>query len=170
MLSAAPGDAAGAPAGGPGAADEEPGGHVAYEDPLDYHSGRTLRRIHIPPQTPPHTGAVARATRDARHQDPRQDPGSGAADTATTEALLDYLQRPASPPHTENEWLGDYVLQFLKSPSWAVPVMQFIDENCMVFDDEEENKLEFTELHNKFKQLVDSLLAAHLLEIGITAE
>ena len=25
-------------------------------------------------------------------------------------------------------------------------------------------------MHNKFKQLVDSLLAAHLLEIGITAE
>ena len=43
--------------------------------------------------------------------------------------------------------------------------MQFIDESCIVFDDEEENKLEYTELHNKFKQLVDSLLAAHLLEV-----
>jgi len=71
---------------------------------------------------------------------------------------------------SDNEWLGDYIMQFLKSPSWAVPIMQFIDENCIFFDNEDENKLEYTLLHTQFKQLVDGLLAAHLLEVGITVE
>ena len=31
-------------------------------------------------------------------------------------------------------WLFDAVLGFLKSPGWALPVMSFIDENCIVFD------------------------------------
>ena len=31
-------------------------------------------------------------------------------------------------------WLFDAVLGFLKSPGWALPVMSFIDDNCVVFD------------------------------------
>ena len=31
-------------------------------------------------------------------------------------------------------WLFDAVLGFLKSPGWALPVMFFIDDNCIVFD------------------------------------
>ena len=31
-------------------------------------------------------------------------------------------------------WLFDAVLGFLKSPGWALPVMSFIDDNCIVFD------------------------------------
>ena len=39
-------------------------------------------------------------------------------------------------------WLFDSVTQFLKGANWAVPVWDFIDDNCIVFDSEEENKLE----------------------------
>ena len=31
-----------------------------------------------------------------------------------------------------------------QGPLYTVPVMQFVDENCLIFDDEEENKLEYT--------------------------
>lgn len=68
------------------------------------------------------------------------------------------------------EWLSDYVLAFLKSPSWVAPIAQFVDERCIIFEDEEENKLEYTECHNEYKELIDSSFAAHLLEIDVTGE
>eukprot|EP00747_Dinoflagellata_sp_TGD_P199042 gnl/TRDRNA2_/TRDRNA2_72198_c0_seq1.p1 gnl/TRDRNA2_/TRDRNA2_72198_c0~~gnl/TRDRNA2_/TRDRNA2_72198_c0_seq1.p1 ORF type:complete len:506 (+),score=141.79 gnl/TRDRNA2_/TRDRNA2_72198_c0_seq1:60-1577(+) len=68
------------------------------------------------------------------------------------------------------EWLSDYVVQILKSPTWVSPIAQFVDERCIIFDDEEENKLEYTLCHNEFKMLIDDLLAAHLLELSITPE
>lgn len=34
----------------------------------------------------------------------------------------------------DQEWLFDAVLGFLRSPAWALPVMSFIDDNCVVFD------------------------------------
>jgi len=45
------------------------------------------------------------------------------------------------------------IIGFLRSPRWKVPVMTFLDENCLAFDNEEENKLEFTGIHN-VRQLV----------------
>ncbi|CAE8587446.1 unnamed protein product [Polarella glacialis] len=70
------------------------------------------------------------------------------------------------------DWLNDYVRQFMKSPSWAGPIKSFIDDNSGIFDvaAPDENKLEYTEVHDCFKELVDSLLAAHLLEVDITPE
>ena len=34
---------------------------------------------------------------------------------------------------------------------YTTPLMGFIDEACVVFDGEEENKFEHTEIHEKFK-------------------
>lgn len=48
--------------------------------------------------------------------------------------------------------------------------MKFIDDNCGCFEDAEENKLEYTLIHNAFKQLVDDLLAAHLSELQVSVE
>lgn len=39
------------------------------------------------------------------------------------------------------------IIGFLRSPRWKTPVMSFLDEYCVVFDDEDENKLEFTKIH-----------------------
>lgn len=62
------------------------------------------------------------------------------------------------------------IIGFLRSPRWKTPVMSFIDEYCTVFDDEEENKLEFTKIHKvsftssnlmcfqDFKKIVEDLL------------
>lgn len=70
------------------------------------------------------------------------------------------------------DWLRDYVTQFMKSHSWAGPIKQFVDDHCGIFDvtNPEENSLEYTQVHENFKELVDSLLAAHLLEVDITPD
>jgi hypothetical protein len=47
----------------------------------------------------------------------------------------------------ENSWLLDCVLSFMRSPRWRAPVVSFIEENCLVFDNDEENKLEYTTIH-----------------------
>mmetsp|Transcript_95651 Transcript_95651/g.205229 ORF Transcript_95651/g.205229 Transcript_95651/m.205229 type:complete len:221 (+) Transcript_95651:100-762(+) len=69
-------------------------------------------------------------------------------------------------------WLTDYVIQIMQSPSWAGPIQEFIEAQCAIFDTHapDENKLEYTDVHSEFKELVDSLLAAHLLEVDITPE
>lgn len=71
-----------------------------------------------------------------------------------------------------NEWLEDYVLQFVKSRSWADPIESFIEDKCSIFDvsNQEENKLEYTIVHNEFKEIVESLLVAHLLDVDVSPE
>ncbi|CAK0797161.1 unnamed protein product, partial [Prorocentrum cordatum] len=66
--------------------------------------------------------------------------------------------------------LSDYLIAILRSPTWIVPISKFIDDHCAIFEDVEENKLEYTSVHNRFKELIDSLLAAHLCELQITEE
>lgn len=46
----------------------------------------------------------------------------------------------------EDEWMFDAVSAFLASPL-QLPVLTFIEENCVVFDNEEENKLVYTDIH-----------------------
>ena len=45
---------------------------------------------------------------------------------------------------------------------YTTPLMGFIDEACVVFDGEEENKFEHTTIHEKFKELVERLLTDFL--------
>mmetsp|Transcript_58787 Transcript_58787/g.164102 ORF Transcript_58787/g.164102 Transcript_58787/m.164102 type:complete len:676 (-) Transcript_58787:129-2156(-) len=68
------------------------------------------------------------------------------------------------------EWLSDYVSAVLKSPTWVVPIALFVDEHCVVFDNSEENKLEYTDHHRYYKQLVEDLFAAHLCDVALTLE
>ncbi len=49
-----------------------------------------------------------------------------------------------------DDWVFDSVMGYLQSPQWTTPVLTFIDENCVVFDNEEENKLIYTEIHQVF--------------------
>ena len=90
----------------------------------------------------------------------------------------------------------------MKSPEYTVPVMDFIDEECLVFDEEEvrscsyqapnqprvlrglpltvahahppqppqESKLEFSNVHEKFVEVVFGLLEKFLAEIGVPQE
>ena len=48
--------------------------------------------------------------------------------------------------------------------------MEFIDKQCIVFDNEEENKFEYTTIHGEFCDMVNSLLEGFLSEMGISPE
>jgi hypothetical protein len=69
------------------------------------------------------------------------------------------------------DWVFEGVLQFLRSPLWTTPVYGFIEQHCHVFDpDDPENKLVYTELHRKFREMIDELLSSYLDQLGVSAE
>ncbi|XP_075720616.1 cilia- and flagella-associated protein 36 isoform X2 [Rhinoderma darwinii] len=68
------------------------------------------------------------------------------------------------------EWVLESVLAYLSCPAWTAPVCGFIEHKCSVFDDEEENKLSYTDIHNEYKELVEKLIQEHLTEMGISEE
>jgi hypothetical protein len=45
------------------------------------------------------------------------------------------------------DWFFDIIINFLRSPRWKTPIMSFLDEHCIIFDSEDENKLEYTIKH-----------------------
>jgi len=69
-----------------------------------------------------------------------------------------------------NDWILDFLVSFLKSPPWTVPLNNFIDQNCHLFDTEDENKFSYTEVHQRYQETVENLLTFHLDELGLTAE
>ncbi|KAL6757371.1 the ARF-like 2 binding protein BART-domain-containing protein [Haematococcus lacustris] len=70
----------------------------------------------------------------------------------------------------EPHWLAEAVVDFLRGPLYIHPLMTFIDAKCLCFTSDEENKFEYTTIHEEFKQLVDNLLTSFLEELGVTAE
>ena len=45
-------------------------------------------------------------------------------------------------------WMYEFLVQFLSSPIWRVSILDFVDVKCVTFDNEEENKFEYTTIHN----------------------
>lgn len=74
------------------------------------------------------------------------------------------------PQSEEYDWIFDYVLQFLESEKFDSAVMDFIDDRCDEFEDTEENKLIYTEIHKEFCLFVENLIDSNLSEVGITTE
>jgi DNA-binding protein H-NS len=74
------------------------------------------------------------------------------------------------PRNEEYDWIFDYTLQFLESDKFDAAVMDFVDEKCLVFEDEEENKLIYTDIHREFCDHVEALISSNLAELGITTE
>lgn len=66
-----------------------------------------------------------------------------------------------------NVWILDIVQEYLQSPQWKSPILDFIEDNCVIFDDEDENKHEYLTVHREFKRLVDEQLEEYITEIGI---
>jgi len=70
----------------------------------------------------------------------------------------------------EYDWIFDFVLQFLESDRFDAAVMDFVDEKCDIFDDEEENKFIYTDIHREFCEHVEALIDSNLGEVGISTE
>lgn len=67
-------------------------------------------------------------------------------------------------------WVADGLAQFLRSPMWTTPISNFVDDNCIFFNSEEEMKLEYTPIHKQFQELVDTLLTGYIGELVVSAE
>ncbi|XP_068575111.1 cilia- and flagella-associated protein 36 isoform X3 [Cebidichthys violaceus] len=67
----------------------------------------------------------------------------------------------------DSEWVVESIVGYLGSPEWVIPVMDFMENKCTVFDDEDENKLSYTEIHQQYKKLVEKLLGNYMQEVGI---
>ncbi|KAG5195749.1 hypothetical protein JEQ12_012044 [Ovis aries] len=52
----------------------------------------------------------------------------------------------------------------------SIPFLDIVEQKCEVFDDEEESKLTYTEIHQEYKELVEKLLETYLKEIGINED
>ena len=74
------------------------------------------------------------------------------------------------PSMDEHDWIFDFVLQFLESDKFDAAVMDFVDEKCFVFENEEENKFEYTDIHKEFRDHIEALISSNLGELGITSE
>lgn len=70
----------------------------------------------------------------------------------------------------EWDWIFDFVLQFLESDKFDSSVMNFVDERCHLFEDVDENKLEYTSIHHEFCDYVELLLSSNLNELGINTD
>jgi hypothetical protein len=73
------------------------------------------------------------------------------------------------PPSDDNDWLFDFVLQFLESDKFDSTVMNFIDEKCSIFENEDENKFIYTDIHAEFKDHIEDLISFNLGELGVTS-
>ncbi|KYO23603.1 cilia- and flagella-associated protein 36 isoform A [Alligator mississippiensis] len=76
----------------------------------------------------------------------------------------------ATEGEAEADWVVDSLVGFLRGPVWSGPVLEFMEQKCAVFDDEEESKLSYTDIHQEYKILVEKLLAGYLKEVGINEE
>uniref|UniRef100_A0A3B3C1T5 Cilia- and flagella-associated protein 36 n=1 Tax=Oryzias melastigma TaxID=30732 RepID=A0A3B3C1T5_ORYME len=70
----------------------------------------------------------------------------------------------------ESEWIVESIVGYLGSPEWVIPVTDFMEHKCTVFDDEDENKLSYTEIHQQYKTLVERLLENYMREVGINEQ
>ncbi|XP_030628548.1 cilia- and flagella-associated protein 36 [Chanos chanos] len=70
----------------------------------------------------------------------------------------------------DSEWVLESIAGYLGSPEWMIPVTDFMENKCSVFDDEDENKLTYTEIHQQYKELVEKLLENYMQEVGINEQ
>lgn len=70
----------------------------------------------------------------------------------------------------EYDWIFDYVLQFIESDKFDASVMDFIDEKCQFFDNDEENKFIYSDIHREFREHMEVLISSNLGELGITSD
>ncbi|KAG5179346.1 ARF-like 2 binding protein BART-domain-containing protein [Tribonema minus] len=70
----------------------------------------------------------------------------------------------------QHEWLLDYLMNIVQSPTWDAVLQGFIDNECHIFSYDEENKFAYTDCHNSFRETIDTLVADTLGDAGIDVE
>lgn len=70
----------------------------------------------------------------------------------------------------ENDWIFDFVLQFLGSDRFDAAVMDFVDENCHIFENDEENKFIYTDIYQEFLDHMEGVINSNLAELDVTPD
>ncbi|CAD8094455.1 unnamed protein product [Paramecium sonneborni] len=70
----------------------------------------------------------------------------------------------------EEIWIYDLVYEHLTSPIWKIAIMEFIDENCIIFDDEDQFTQEQNQKFQQFQDLISFQFDNMLNEYGLTQE
>jgi hypothetical protein len=71
---------------------------------------------------------------------------------------------------SEEDWLTHVLGTIFQSPSWTVPISSWVDERCLVFDNEQEHKHIFNTLHKEFLSFVEARLEAALKALGLDGD
>mmetsp|Transcript_27387 Transcript_27387/g.51188 ORF Transcript_27387/g.51188 Transcript_27387/m.51188 type:complete len:360 (+) Transcript_27387:110-1189(+) len=70
----------------------------------------------------------------------------------------------------EHDWIFDFVLQFLGSDRFDAAVMDFVDENCHIFENDEENKFIYTDIYQEFLDHMEGVINSNLAELDVTPD
>lgn len=70
----------------------------------------------------------------------------------------------------ENDWIFDFVLQFLGSDRFDAAVMDFVDENCHVFENDDENKFIYTDIYHEFLDHMEGVINSNLAELDVSPD
>lgn len=70
----------------------------------------------------------------------------------------------------EHDWIFDFVLQFLESDRFDAAVMDFVDENCHIFENDEENKFIYTDIYKEFLDHMEGVINSNLGELDVSPD
>jgi len=71
---------------------------------------------------------------------------------------------------TEFDWALEYINEFIDSPVWRDPVQSYIDENCIVFDGEEEMTHVQNMIYRRFNKIIEELIERYIHSIGLSTQ
>ncbi|KAL5008428.1 hypothetical protein ScPMuIL_014009 [Solemya velum] len=69
-----------------------------------------------------------------------------------------------------SDWVYDELLCFLGNPFFQIPVITFMEANCLIFDPNEDNNEEYKKVHSDYKQMVAALLEGFIKDSGLSYE
>lgn len=64
-----------------------------------------------------------------------------------------YDEEEEQPNESDQDWILDTIVEYLKSPMLKNPILAFIDKYCASFDSDDENKFEYTTIHKVSDQI-----------------
>ncbi|KAK0076264.1 hypothetical protein PV325_005672 [Microctonus aethiopoides] len=70
----------------------------------------------------------------------------------------------------ESGWVFDSLIGFLQGPVWSAPLLTFIEERSLIFENDTDDSKEYREAYQEYKNLVDLLLGCYMEDMGISPE
>ena len=72
--------------------------------------------------------------------------------------------------NSEDDWILDSIIQYMKSYKWRHEMDEFLDEKCSIFDEKEEYTHAQFKVHQDYITLVESKLLKMVNELGVDSQ